>query len=64
MHMVNHAGHVAGPKAIVDVDDCCAAGTGIEHRKQGGKAVKGSTIADTGRNSDHWTVSKAANDTG
>ena len=62
--MVDHTGQVTGTKAIVDVHNAHAAGTGIEHGQKRRHAAKRSAVAHARRNRDDRAVGKAADDAG
>jgi hypothetical protein len=61
---VDKSGQVATTKAVVNVDDPDATGTGVEHGEESGEATKASAVADTGGDGDDGAGDEAADNTG
>src|ERR671910_3451009 len=57
-------GHIAGPKAIIDVNRSDAYGAAVEHGKQGGDSPEARAIADAGGHGDDRLIDEATNDAG
>lgn len=58
--MIDKTCLVSGAKAVVDIDDRYAAGTGVEHGEQCGYATKTCAVAHAGGNGDDRTAHQTA----